>query len=317
MTARRRRLIAAAALLALPLGLLAACMAWLTAAHGAGVLGVTLHEDGQRTLPATVLYWRHFLREVPVAALYAVMVAGACAAYGPGPGRPRRSALTVCLVAAILLVGLAAIGAARAVGVRTALWDLLQAYVRDDQWAYGSHWRAHALSTLAFWLAAPGGAALLARAVDGAFTEPRRAARRRWLSGSLAALVVLSVVWWPAPEPLVDPRAIGHQAREAITHLVITLPLACGVWLLVHRDGAGSSARLSRPPAEVLAAGVGAAAIVAGLGAAVLVTRAVQVARPDASLSSLVAAHAFEHALDYVFVALLTAWCAGRSSAAT
>jgi hypothetical protein len=278
------------------------------------VLDAAVHEDGRHALAGTVLYWRHFLREVPVAALYAVMAAGACAAYGPHPGRPRRAALSWCMVAAALLVALAAAGAVQAAGVRTALWDLLQAYVRDDGWAYGSHWRVHALSTLAFLLAALAGAALLGRAVDGAFARPRRRPRRRWLGGSLAAFAVLSLLWLPTPEPVVDPRAIGHQAREAVTHLLITLPLALGVWLLVHRDGGVPAAGLQRPPAEIVAAGLAAAAVVSGLGVAALATRAAQVARPGAALSSLVAAHAFEHTLDYIFVALLTAWCAGRST---
>ena len=84
----------------------------------------------------------------------------------------------------------------------------------------------HLLSTLAYLAAAVVLAALLQRLVDGRFRVPRAVARARWLGGVVTALAVLTALCGLTTDPFLAARHLGHQAREASTHLAVTLPLS-------------------------------------------------------------------------------------------
>ena len=309
MTAVRRRRIAAA-LFAVPVVLLGGGLAWLLMEHGLAAFGTAaVHEDGRRTLLATIFYPRHFLREVIPSALVAAACIAAFRAYGPqGEAGARRSwAGWVALALVLGSFGAAALEA----GFAVAAGDLLQLYTRDDDVAWGSHWRSHVLAVIALVAAAVVGAALLGRWLDGGW---RRAARRSRLElgGVIVAIAALTLVCGPSLEPLTAARVVGHQARELATHGTITLAIAFAVLLWRHWPPAPAPARRSpRPPREVrLAAGI-AATITAYLLATGLMLDARAAGPPGAPLSALLAAHGFEHSLDYLFVALLCAAARG------
>ena len=204
--------------------------------------------------------------------------------------------------------------AGRQASTPTAAWDLLQAYVRDDRWAYGAHWRAHFLSCCVYFCAAIVAAALVGRALDGSYARPRPRRRRRWIGGTLATLALLTLASAPSTDIIADPRVIGHQAREAVTHVLISLPVSLGV-LLAFTAAAPAVATSHRPSHDVMLAFALGAAVALFLGIATLLSGAIAAARPGAPASSLVAAHALEHSLDYVWLALVSA-CLARSAPA-
>ncbi|HXJ35104.1 MAG TPA: hypothetical protein VMS22_13820 [Candidatus Eisenbacteria bacterium] len=291
-----------------PAGALIGSYLWLALDHGTPwLLGTVVHEGGRYTLAQTILYWRHFLRELPVVALYAAASVAAATVYGPRcTSAPSRAVRILALAAAVALVAGAWMAAAREWGADVARREVLQSYLRDDDAPVaGIHWGYHLLSTLAYVAAAVVLGVLVQRLLDGRARTPRRAARMVWLGGVGVATVVLTILCGGLPlDTLADPRHLGHQAREAATHLVVTLPLAFAVLLAVGRwqpDRSPSRAS-SADLAIALASG---ALLLAYLAIGAIVTGAARAARPDARLSALIAAHDFEHTLDYLLVALL------------
>lgn len=322
----RQRLVLA--LLAVPAAVLAASYAWLAADHGRlWLFPALVHESGRYSFAETLLYFRHFVRELPVTLVYAAASVGAYRAYGPSAaaGRPAPWLARGAAGLGASLVAVAAWATAHRWGARVTLDELLQGYTRDTLYAPGSHWRFHLASTVAYLAFAVALASGLGRALEGSWPRPRPEARLRWLGGTAAAVGALTLVFRPSAEPFVDPRFLGHQAREAVTHLLVTLPLSFAVLLggapgpprtdprSAAADGGRPSARadgnpgtpsLPREVASALAVGL---ACVAFLATATIATGAVARARPAARLSSLAAGHVFEHGLDYLLVASLCA----------
>jgi hypothetical protein len=279
---------------------------WMAHDHGTPwLLGVVVHENGRYTLAETMLYGRHFLRELPISGLYAAVSVGSFASYGPsGERMPSRLLRGAALGAAALLVAGACLATARVSGGDVALRELLQAYVRDDEPPVpGAHWRYHLLSTPAYAAAAVLLASLLQRALEGRFRAPRPLPRARWLGGIAVTVAVLTVLCGPTAAPFLDPRHLGHQAREVGTHLLVTLPLSFAV-LLALQDPAPSVAGGERPRDALIAAG-GGALVLGYLALGALLRGAGGTVRPGVALSSLVGAHFYEHGLDYVLVVLL------------
>jgi hypothetical protein len=208
-------------------------------------------------------------------------------------------------------------------GVEVALQEILQGYTRDDIFLSGSHWPFHLLSTVGYFLAAIIVATLLHYWIHGSLPPHRRTERSLWIGGTIAAMLVMTTLLGLTTAPFLDPRYIGHQARELLTHISITLPLSFGLLLTethtarelmteqIHRDG-----RTGQRPIETVIPSqriyhdliVAAAVLFFGLlflVAGTLLTGAVDHARPGIPLSSLVAAHVFEHTVDYLLVTCL------------
>ncbi len=309
-------------LVALPVATLAAAYAWLAHDHRTPfLLPVVVHEGGRYTLAETILYGRHFLRELPIATLYAAASAGAVAAYGPRPfAAPSRVARGVALAAVVVLVAAAWVGAVRTAGAEVAWRELGQAYLRDDDTPVaGVHWGYHLVSTLAYVPVAIVLAAWLQRLVDGKVGTPRDAIRARMLGGLASAVVVLTVLCGVGGASFRDPRHLGHQAREAATHLVLTLPLSFAVLGVAGAWGSRPRARPSGDrgtPHDVALAAAGGGAMLAYLAVGALWTGAGAAAQPGAPLSSLLGAHCYEHVLDYALVILLVTACAPAARSA-
>lgn len=292
---------------------LAVAWTWLALEHGSVRLwDVVVHESGRYTLKETVLYFQHFLREVPTlltVALFAIAAYGAPAV----PHSHRRRALrrgpvlSLGFLLAAAMLAFAFWFVAQKHGSASAWRNLMQYHTRDDLVSYGSHWRFHWLSTLWLGLAASLSARAAARWLGAPLPSDTPAGRVisavawGWFFG-------LSLVFVPTHEPFLDPRYIGHQAREILTHSLVTLPLALGLLALCLRAHGCSPTRVSsRVPISVPC--VAAVFVIPiYLGLATVLGGALAHGQTSGGLAAMVAAHFFEHLLDYVFVALL---CAG------
>lgn len=303
--ARSRALLAAC--LGVPVAVLAASYLWLALEHGTLALwNVVVHESARYTLRRTIFYHSHFLREVPVDIAYALFLL--CAAGGAGLARegaatrPRHEAQIAAAVA-VLLVLSALLSASRLDGAESALRDLLQYRTRDDVAAYGSHWRYHWLSTLWFGTAVGLAPALIRRVAGRALLRAdRRFERLAW-----GWFLLLTLVFGLSADVFLDIRYAGHQAREILTHGPVTAMLGIGLLLAVGARLGDASNTPAGPPARSTTAFRFAAtlAIPGWLAAVSLSGDVMATAQSELGLSAMVAAHFFEHTLDYVLVALL------------
>lgn len=289
-----------------PLAVLAGAYLWLALDHGTFRLWpVVVHESGRYTLGETVLYFSHFLREIPTLFAYVLFLLGASGAVAAGPeqGGDRRPVLGWALLAgAAALVAGALLWSAVSQGPGTALADLFQFRTRDDASGYGTHWRFHWLSTL--WFGAAAGMAPLV--VDRLLRAPVLRTSSRWTAIAWIYFTVMTVAFGLSEDVFLDLHFVGHQAREILTHGPVTLLLGVGI-LLVGSNGGGPSA--TEPPAVSGPATWFSGALLIGIPAYLAVVSlsgdVLEHGQTDLGLSAMVAAHVFEHSLDYLLVLLL------------
>lgn len=277
-----------------------------------------VHEDGRRTLIATILYFDHAARELPLDLLLAAAIAGG-ALYGASPASPldgpageqerrwrRRAASASAATIAIILAGTLATG-----GVASLLENLAEMPTREGEpLVWGAHWRYHLLERLALMLVSFAGTAIAASWVRSPIDGERRAGLRLF-GAALAMFALATILFVPTIEPFVDPRFLGHQARELLTHITVTAPLAAGVALAMSMHGQESSrspraavAAIAGLPLWAAVSGVAMAAYV-GVGAIVLDARATA---QTVGFVPLVLSHYFEHSFTYLVVST-TAVC--------
>jgi hypothetical protein len=292
-------------LLGLPVVLLAGAYVWLALEHHTWNLWqVIVHESGRYTLGQTVFFFRHFLREVPVDVAMGLFCAAAVAA--AEPATQRRPPAGAAAILAVGFIALAFVLAAGEESSREALRDLLQFRTSDEDAAYGAHWNFHLLSTLWFGAAAPAAAALWAG--RGGLVRFRGPARSL-LAAGWGWVGLLTIVFGVHAEAFTSPRYIGHQAREILTHALITLPLTIGLlrWatgLRSRSGGAGAPVERLAPSLQVLA-GVAIAGIPIFLVLAFRNADLATTAQMHSALAGVVAGHVFEHVLDMVLVVLV------------
>ena len=298
----------AAGCIALAVLVLAAGYAWLAAEHGTVALwDVIVHESGRYTFGETVLYFAHFLREVPTDIAYALFLLGAGGRVARGPdairpaerGRARLVGWLALAVAALLVVG-ATVATARHDGLDSALRDLLQYRTRDDLVAYGSHWRFHWLSTIWF-----GATVMVLAAVVARLTGGRAIGRSAfWERVAWGYFVVLTLVFGLSTDVFVDTRYVGHQAREILTHGPVTALLGIGL-LIGLRQWLGADAEVEARSRQPWFHTVAMVVIPVYLAATALTGDVMTAGQSDHGLVAMVAAHYFEHALDYALTTLL------------
>jgi hypothetical protein len=290
------------ALLALPIVVLASAFAWLALDHRTMALwNVVVHESGRYTFGQTMLYFGHFLREVPVAVTYALfLLAASGGASTDSPQSPPARMRPLPLLAAAALLGIAFIATARGAGVQSALHDLLQYRTRDDTLAFGSHWRYHWLSTLWF------GAAVITIVwtTQRIGRVPTLALHARWSLLAWLWFAGLSIIFGVSADVFTDAQYTGHQAREILTHAAVTLPAGIAVVMIA---GAGRSAAQRRvhPVAATLAM---ALAVLVPIHLTIITLAGggvMEHGQTEHGLGAMVAAHYFEHTLDYLFILLL------------
>lgn len=304
---------------------------WLAIAHRRVVLrDVPVHESGRYTLLDTIFYFNHFLREIPIDVAMGLFLLAAFTEYSGfrmqalvDDGRPRRLAYW-SLAGALALTGIGFAAATWRDGAASAVHDLLQFRTRDDLSWYGSHWRFHFLSSLWIGLAAP----LLVRGLYAGW-GPRQVhlgnTERAVIAIAWGYFCLLTIVFGLSTQVLWDPRYIGHQAREILTHGPVTCLLAIGTldaaarWMSVPpREPPAPSHTLQRARvAEWLRLLLvllipGYLAIASPWGAVM------GAGQPEGGLAAMLAAHVFEHILDYLLVGLLVVggygWLLSRAS---
>jgi hypothetical protein len=304
MTTPRAGLLWAERLLfwALPLGLLAVSYAAVAWSEGTAWPWLRyVHESGDKTLLDTLLYYDHAARELWVDLVLAAAIPAALLAQGiaPRPASPGvRAGLGAAWAATLAAIVL---GSLHKVGAAGLLDNLTQMYTRPGappEW--GSHWRYHLLSRFALILTAWWGAGLLAWAHG--HTGPRQSGPFKAVLGVWA---VLTLIFLPTLEPFFEPRFLGHQAREAVTHALVTLPLGLGVCLALAQREAGP--RVGWPPKALLFAAAAAAILVAWTGLGTVLTGAQEQGQSE-SLVQLVFVHFFEHGFTYVLTPALAGW---------
>lgn len=255
------------------------------------------HESGDKTLLDTLLYFDHAARELPGDLVLGVAVAGAMIAQGRRSNR-NAAPMLGAWVAVVLVIF---VGSASKVGVDGLVANLTQMYTRPGappDW--GAHWRYHFLSRLGLVLMCWWAVALH----RWWFREAADRPSRRPYVIALAAFGGLSLVFIPTLEPFFEPRFLGHQAREAMTHAIVTVPLALGLCYAQSERGA-TEARSKLGPIAIVMALSAACVVYVGLGAVLMD------ASGDAQSKNpvrLVATHFYEHGFTYLVTPFFAAW---------
>jgi hypothetical protein len=266
-----------------------------------------VHEDGHRTLLQTIFYFEHGTRELPVDLALALAVAGSVQFFYGAPGNARgneqfrlRWMLTGLAITALLTI---LTGTAWAAGKAAMLENLEQLPTRTGgPLVWGSHWRYHLLERLSTMLLALGFTGIC-WLLSG---RPARAGAKRsfaLFAIALSTFGLLTLFYGPTLEPFRDARFLGHQAREWLTHVSVTLPLALGTCLaLTPGNPQPSRGPIARRDLSVMS---GALVLSVSLGVYVLLgawlTKSIAQAQ-SSELASIVLAHFFEHSFTYLLV---------------
>lgn len=276
---------------------------------------VVVHEDGMHTLLGTIFYFEHATRELPLDLLLGVAIGGAVYCVYPPPdeaqAKPSRAG-PLGLVTVLLVLGILA-GALFDVGGRGVAENLLQHHTRSGApLIWGSHWRYHLLERPMLMLIVVGLAALLC-VVTGRGIDSRG---RPGLAVAAMALVVYVVVTAIFAQdlsamalPFRDPQHLGHEARELMTHALVTIPVGIGGCILllgladavagpgtIDPDGHSNGLALLALAGGAIGLGIGGYACVAALR-----TNAIAHGQ-STDLATLVFPHFFEHTLTYLVV---------------
>lgn len=304
----------AAAAVGLGLGVLAIAYAALALHHGTPWLwNVVVHEDGARTFAATLLYYEHATRELTTdLPLAAAIGAGVWWAFAPDQPVSRMPDWNVGALAAVMLAAIVGPTLAQG-GLELVLLNLGQFHTRAGApLVFGAHWLYHLIERSSF-IAITIGLAWLIRVACG---RKAGGAGLKVLIGVGAAFVLATLVFAHDLGRLVqaftDPQSLGHEAREAITHSIVTLPIGWGgCWLLQRRWLATSCGGPEALPIKALAGPL--AWIAAGLaGCAYAVLGAMLAGSVEHGQTTdritLVFPHYFEHGFTYVVTPLVAAF---------
>jgi hypothetical protein len=312
-------------LLAMPLLYGLAAYIYLAFWHGKPWLLTTLiHENGRLTLAGSLFYFDHFLACVPMILFFALCAAGGFALGAPlpesvAPARARFLAVNMLLPVPLYL-GVIFMASWQVAGWQRTLDYSLQSIERDGVLSPGGSWNQLQLSNIPIGLGTIAAAFALGRSWSGAQHEPPGRlvrAGRVFLVVAFAVAVGLSLLWWPGWEAFLNPRWLAHSVREHATYPLTAIPIALACILATHayviRQTGGSTAFTLRMPLLAL--------VLLGLGVALLAGQLLVLRRTDVlaiaqkpafapeglSVGYLLASHVFEHFLDFVFIAPLSA----------
>jgi hypothetical protein len=167
---------------------------------------LVVHEDGHHTLLGTIFYLDHALGELPLDLLLSAAAAGAMLCAFPRPtARPLGKLVILCLIVDAIII----------FGAKSRALYLFQFHMRDDApMVYGSHWHYHFISQAALML------------LPLAFVSIKY---NRVLVAAWVVFAALTIVFGINSDSFIDPRYLGHQARELFTHTLVTIPIAFAV----------------------------------------------------------------------------------------
>ena len=263
-----------------------------------------VHESGNRTLVGTVFYFEHAAREFPLDALLGVAIGGS-ALWAFPKHSPVNHLRQVLFAAGILLVISIIVIGTLSSGGPVLLWDnLLQMYTRPGEaLRFGSHWRYHFLSRFMLIMVSFGLAGLIVLGLQGRQDTGGKTGQKVFI-GTLLLFFVLSLVFVPDLDPFLDATYLGHQVREVLTHVLVTVPLAWWVCLRLSRGNEREPIQGTVLVGWPLAVGTGG--VLAGLYLLVgaLCTSAASMGQTD-SMVLLIGPHFFEHFFSYLLVPLV------------
>lgn len=202
-----------------------------------------VHERGKYTFLEVILYFRHFLWELPMKTLFACMLVGIFYYFGKFslsrelnqyyviPFRP----IILSGIIALIIASVAFFMASSEHGFKEALLGFCQSRSSELRpLQYGSHWRNHFLSNIVLYCSSVVTVLLYRIFVNGGHWERRRF----WFLFPLAAglFILITIIFGFTMDPFQTPSYLGHQLREIFgSDLSITMLLTMGI--LIHLEG--------------------------------------------------------------------------------
>jgi hypothetical protein len=302
-----------AVLLSLPSAYMMAAYSYLAWwHHRSWLLDTVVHENGRLTLLGSMLYFDHFVGCVPMAIVFALCAAGGVALTARVPadiadGRAGLAA-AVLLGAALALVAAAFMASVGAAGWQRTIDYALQRIERDGVTSRGGTWNQLQLSNIPIALGAIGaGSALKVVESAGVPLFPGGWACLLVAGAILVGMSLATRFRWASFR---NPRWLAHSMREVATFPLTGIPMALASVVLVERALSGPRAWAVHPgwPSLILLAGSAAIvavelALVRGVDVLALAQRPAY-ASEQLSIPYLLAAHVFEHTLDFALIAL-------------
>lgn len=309
---------AAAILLALPCAYFITAYAYLAIWHQRLWLGNTLiHENGRLTLTGSVFFFDHFIGVVPMVTFFALCTAGGFALGGSSPSisvRSRgRTLAVVLLLFSLLLVGFSFAASIQVAGWQRTIDYALQRIERDGLLSPGGTWNQLQLSNIPIALGAIALGSMLRL-----YSQHRKQGnlfRPGLICLSLAAALSLGIMLsgWAGWRMFLNPRWLGHSMREVATYPLTGIPTALACILLTSYYLCDSrTVRVRVHLWALLLLGASVTLVISQY----LLLRGVDImavaqkpafAPQGLSVAYLLFSHVFEHTLDFVLIAALTA----------
>jgi hypothetical protein len=199
-----------------------------------------VHENGRYTLWEVILYFRHFLWELPIKTWYAIVITGLFFYYGKPLEKTEKEnraayipnkAIIFSGFIMVAFIGIAFTFATEKVGFHEAMNGFLQyrtSELRNPE--FGSHWRNHLLSNIVLVSTSAVFILLYRKFTDGYWVKRKYAIL---FPLGIAVFTVLSIIFGINGDPFTKTSYLGHQIREIFgTDVSITMLLSFGI--LIH-----------------------------------------------------------------------------------
>lgn len=286
-----------------------------------------VHERGKYTLLEVILYFRHFIWELPIKTVYALFIVGAFYFFGNKGAVTKDTgssyiSLHKIVISGILalVVGLTAfLMTANTYGFVEAFTGLLQSRISEIKpLTVGSHWRNHFLSNIVMY-ASTISVILMYRI----YAEKGKWGKRRFsflLPLTIMLFILITFIFGINLDPFNIPSYLGHQLREVFgSDLTITMLLSLGI--LIHLEGRYDTGKTTnrmnndtKKPRQTVVCFLISSIIAISLSLFLIIkVLATDISSEMAKLGStagwskmdLFAWHFFEHSLDYIYTGCL------------
>jgi len=263
-----------------------------------------VHESGNRSLLGTVFYFEHAARELPLDILLGMAIGGSALWVFPKPSSVDRLRQVLFAAGTLLVIAVIVVGTLSSGGPVLLSDNLLQMYTRPGEaLRFGSHWRYHFLSRFMLIMVSFGLAGLIVLGLHGRQGTGGKTGQKVF-SGTLLLFFVLSLAFLPDLDSFLKVTFLGHQVREVLTHILVTIPLGWWVCLRLSRGNEREPIQGTVSVGWPLAAGTGG--VLAGLYLLVgaLCTSAASMGQTDSAVL-LIGPHFFEHFFSYLVVPMV------------
>jgi hypothetical protein len=284
------------------------------------LLNTLIHENGRLTLAGSMFYFDHFVACVPMIALFSLFAAGGLALSGHkhvdvNTARSKRAAALLLGVAVIMITG-AFFASLYTVGTERTLDYAFQRIERDGVTSPGGNWNQLQLSNIPIVLGTLGvSSALLMNLAGYRKRYDRRLAAGGWICVGFAVvlMIALSIALFPGWSAFLNPRWMAHSIREIATYPITGIPIALVAIILVESYISGVRTWTIRIRYTNI--------ILIGTAVVILISQLIWIMNVDIlaiaqkpsfsaeglSIGYLLTSHVFEHFLDFVLIALLSA----------